>query len=427
MRAFLFECKKLLKKKTTFVSISLSILAVIGLYLFNYSVVEKINKGNIAFYEINLERFNNFVNDSKEEKEKAIEAGNTAKAEEMDLMIKRYQESSTNYKNLKKSYEKEDWETLYERDMNNLQIFIDDPDGSSIAIEEQLISNFTIRATYEEIKILKENNSKPFIQNTIHENFLPTIYDNFTGSSLEQWESKTKRFGREGFSFLVQLIQMLYIPAVVLIGCFIFGNTISSESTKKRRGINFYKVLPYSNLKIFVAKYLSGYVFLLLFSLLMLAIPLVCSLFTNGLGSLKNPILVYEGSKPNIFGNALNPIDDQFHFIDYQEYFWKILLFVILFSFFMYSIYFLLALFIKNPSLTLILLGAITFIGLNISSSEFNPYIYTDIHKIITRETAALTFNPGVSYSTGLKLYLITGLILSIIGYYKFQFNKQIT
>lgn len=429
MRGLLFESKKLFKKKTTLISISLSILAAIGLYIFNYSVVEEIHEGNITRLESFPEMYINFANEYKVEKEKAIEAGDTAKAEEMDLFIDRYQEASINYVNLKESYEKEDWNTLYEKDINDLQIFVDEPDNTSKGIEEQQLSYFTIRATYEEIKLLKDLNSKPFIQNTIYESSLPTIYDKFTGSSLEQWEAMTNRYGREGFSFLVQLIQLLYIPAVVLIGCFIFGNSISSESTKKSRGLNFYKVLPYSKLKLFIAKYLSGYIYLLIFSLIMLAIPLVCSLFTKGLGSLKNPILVYEGTKPkpNIFGNSLNPRDDQFHFIEFQEYFWKVLLFLIVFSFFMYSAYFLFTLVIKNSSISLILLGSITYVGMNILSSEFNPFIYTDIHKIITRETATLTFNPAFSFSTGLKLYLIIGFILSILGYLTFRFKRQIT
>ena len=427
MRGLLFESKKLFKKKTTLISISLSILAAIGLYIFNYSVVEEIHEGNITRLESYPEMYINFANEYKAEKEKAIETGDTAKVEEMDVFINKYLESSINSENLKESYEKEDWNTLYEKDINNLQIFVDDPDTTSKGIEEQEISYFTIRATYEELKLLKDIKSKPFIQNTISESFLPTIYDNFTGSSLEQWETMTKRYGREGFSFLVQLIQLLYIPAVVLIGCFIFGNSISSESTKKNRGLNFYKVLPYSKLKLFFAKYLSGYIYLLIFSLIMLAIPLVCSLFTNGLGSLKNPILVYEGTKPSIFGNSLNPRDDQFYFIEFQEYFWKVLLFLIVFSFFMYSIYFLFTLLIKNSSISLVLLGSITYIGMNIPSSEFNPFIYTDIHKIITRETATLTFNTAISFSTGSKLYILIGLTLSILGYLTFRFKRQIT
>lgn len=427
MRGLLFESKKLFKKKTTLISISLSILAAIGLYIFNYSVVEEIHEGNITRLESYPEMYINFINEYKAEKEKAIEAGDTTKAEEMDVFINKYLESSINSENLKESYEKEDWNTLYEKDINNLQIFVDDPDTTSYGIEEQLISYFTIRATYEELKLLKDIKSKPFIQNTISESFLPTIYDNLTGSSLVQWETMTKRYGREGFSFLVQLIQLLYIPAVVLIGCFIFGNNISSESTKKNRGLNFYKVLPYSKLKLFIAKYISGYIYLLIFSLIMLAIPLVCSLFTKGLGSLKNPILVYEGTKPSIFGNSLNPKDDQFHFIEFEEYFWKVLLFLIVFSFFMYSIYFLFTLLIKNSSISLVLLGSITYIGMNILSSKFNPFIYTDIHKIITRETATLTFNPAFSFSTGLTLYLFIGFILSILGYLTFRFKRQIS
>lgn len=73
----------------------------------------------------------------------------------------------------------------------------------------------------------------------------------------------------------------------------------------------------------------------------------------------------------------------------------------------MYSIYFLVVLLIKNSSISLVLIGSISYIGMNILSSEFNPFIYTDIHKIITRETAALTYNPAISFSDRFKTLFI--------------------
>ncbi|WP_342560205.1 ABC transporter permease [Psychrobacillus sp. FSL W7-1457] len=428
MRGFLFESKKVLKKKTTLVSIFLSFLAAVGLYIFNYAVAEEVHEGNITRLESYPEMFTNFANEFRAEKDKAIEVGDTAKGEEMDSLINRSLESIANSEKMIEAYEQENWMFLHEKDIDSLQIFVEDPDTTSYGIEEQLVSYFTLRATYEELKLLKDIDSKPFVQNTTSLPLIATIYDDFTGTSLEQYQITTKRYGQEGFSFLVQLIQLFYIPAVVLIGCFIFGNSIASETTKKKRGLNFYRVLPYSRMKLFFAKYISGYMYLLIFSLLMLAIPLVCSLFTNGLGSLKNPILVYEGTKStSIFGASLNPREDQFHFIEFQEYFWKVLIFLIVFSFFIYSIYFLFALLTKNASLSMVLSGAITYIGMNILASEFNPFVYTDIHKIITGETATLTFNPGFTFNTGLNIHLVLGIILTILSYVTFRFKRQVT
>ncbi|MCM3357864.1 ABC transporter permease [Psychrobacillus sp. MER TA 171] len=428
MRGFLFESKKVLKKKTILISIFLSFLAAVGLYIFNYAVAEEIHEGNITRLESYPELFTNFVNESRAEKDKAIEAGDTAKAEEMDSFIHRNLESIANYEKMIEAYEQEDWMFLHEKDIDSLQIFVNEPEAATYGIEEQLVSYFTLRATYEELKLLKDINSKPFVQNTTSLPLLATIYDDFTGTSLEQYQITTKRYGQEGFSFLVQLIQLFYIPAVVLIGCFIFGNSIASETTKKKRGLNFYRVLPYSRWKLFFAKYISGYIYLLIFSLLMLAIPLVCSLFTKGLGTLKNPILVYEGTKStSIFGNSLNPREDQFHFIEFQEYFWKVFIFLIVFSFFIYSIYFLFALLTKNASLSMVLSGAITYIGMNILASEFNPFVYTDIHRIITGEIATRTFNSGFTFNTGLYISLALGIILTILGYLTFRFKRQVT
>ena len=282
MSGFLFESKKVLKKKTILISIFLSFLAAVGLYIFNYAVAEEIHEGNITRLESYPEMFTNFANESRAEKDKAIEAGDTAKAEEMDSFINRNLESIANYEKMIEAYKQEDWLFLHEKDIDSLQIFVEDPEAATYGIEEQLVSHFTLRGTYEELKLLKDINSKPFVQNTTTQPLLATIYDDFTGTSLEQYQIMTKRYGREGFSFLVQLIQLFYIPAVVLIGCFIFGNSIASDSTKKKRGLNFYRVLPYSRWKLFFVKYISGYMYLLISSLLMLAIPLVCSLFTMG-------------------------------------------------------------------------------------------------------------------------------------------------
>ena len=41
MKYFLFECKKMLKKKSIWVAMFLSIVAIIGFYFFNYSVAER--------------------------------------------------------------------------------------------------------------------------------------------------------------------------------------------------------------------------------------------------------------------------------------------------------------------------------------------------------------------------------------------------
>ena len=75
----------------------------------------------------------------------------------------------------------------------------------------------------------------------------------------------------------------------------------------------------------------------------------------------------------------------------------------------------------------MVLLGSITYIGMNFLSSDLNPFVYTDIHKIITGKVAALTFNPRFVFSTGLTLYLLFGVILTILGYLTFRFKRQVT
>ncbi|WHT49208.1 hypothetical protein QNH10_06180 [Sporosarcina thermotolerans] len=44
MKYFLFECKKMLKKKSIWVAVILSVVAIAAFYFFNYSVAERVHK-----------------------------------------------------------------------------------------------------------------------------------------------------------------------------------------------------------------------------------------------------------------------------------------------------------------------------------------------------------------------------------------------
>ncbi|WP_188386022.1 ABC transporter permease [Ornithinibacillus halotolerans] len=427
MATLLFECKKYMKKRTTWAALFLSLIASIALYYFNVSVAEDIHRGNITKVENNIADFAGYVSELEVEIEKTEGGKNSEKVEEIAAEVDYFKERLNNYEVLKNLYVNESWNAILQKEIDSLTYLVENPDISSYSIEEQAISHFTIRASFEEKQLLMENEIVPFIQNDIHVGFLPTVYDNFTGNSLEQWESMTRRYGTTGLSFLYQLIQILYIPIVVLNGCFIFGNNISTETTNKKKGINFYLTLPNQKWKLFTAKYFSGLLLTLGYSVFMLLIPFLCGVITKGMGSLKYPVLVYEGSEPNPYGseyNELNPMEDLFHFIELQDYLVKVLLFSVVFVIFLYSFYYFLSLLIKNPGVSLFLLGAITYAGMNFLQSPYNPFAYVDIHKVVTRETATLLFNPSIQLQTGMVVLLAASGLMVSLSFLKFRFSN---
>lgn len=403
--------------------IFLTIAAVIGLYFFNYSLAKSIHQGNIARLEYIIETFQNWVNDAEVEKKEAETDGSRKEIKSLTAEINRLQKSKLKYTTQKENYINEDWHKIYKKQIPDLQKWLDNFDSYSLDYENQEIKNFTGRATLEEISLIAKNDVIPFIQNSIYTPYLPTIYDEFTGTVKGKWQQETKRYGTTGLSYIYQVIQQLYIPILILIGCFIFANNISSDTSNKKKGLNFYFVLPIHKKKLFIAKYLSGFIYTLGFVVFMLFVPLLCSLFTKGLGSFKYPVLIYEGSEPNPYNseyNILDPLKDQFHFIHLSSYLLQALLLSIVLVIFLYSFYYVLSLFVKNPIVTAILVGIITFLGLKYPAA-YNPFTYVDIHKILNGETATLAFNPAIDLQNGMFVLLGIGCLMTLLGYIRFS------
>ncbi|WHY27312.1 ABC transporter permease subunit [Bacillus wiedmannii] len=420
---FQFEFKKYFKKKTTWIAVLTSIFFISSLYFLNYSVAEDIQRGNLSFAKNSINISQQVLKELELQKIEAEKNDDIEKITDYKLAIQDSQQSISKRNKWIANYAQGNWQDIYEANINHLQFMFKSSKGTNTfnyAIEKQYISLFTARATLEELLLLKKNKAEPFIQNTIYTPFLFTIYDQFTGSALEYWEKDTMRYGTTGSLFLYQIIQYYYIPVLILLGCFIFGNNISSEMNNKKRGLHFYYTLPIKRKSLFITKYFSGFLSTLVFVLLMLLIPLLCSYFTKGIGNFDYPVLVYEGSEPNPFGseyNSLNPIKDQFHFITLKNYFGQVLLLTAVLTFFLYSFYYISSLLLKSLSITTSFVGIIAFIGMKSFSSPYNPFTYVNIHSVLTGETATLVFNPSINLSTGVMLTFALGCTLLFTGY----------
>ncbi|TKH17292.1 ABC transporter permease [Bacillus wiedmannii] len=420
---FQFEFKKSIKKKTTWIAVLTSIFFISSLYFLNYSVAEDIQRGNLSFAQNSVNISQQVLKELELQKIEAEQSGDVEKIAENKLAIQETQQSLSQKNKWIANYSQGNWQDIYEENINHLQFMFKSSKGTNsfpLVIEKQNLSLFTPRATLEELLLLKKNKAEPFIQNTIYTPYLFTIYDQFTGSALEYWEKSTMRYGTTGSLFLYQIIQHYYIPVLILLGCFIFGNNISSEMNNKKRGLHFYYTLPIKRKSLFITKYFSGFLSTLVFVLLMLLIPLLCNYFTKGIGNFNYPVLMYEGSEPNPFGSeytSLNPIKDQFHFITLKNYFGQVLLLTVVLTFFLYSFYYISSLLLKSLSITTSFVGIIAFIGMKSFSSPYNPFTYVNIHSVLTGETATLVFNPSINLSTGVMLTFALGCTLLFTGY----------
>ena len=133
------------------------------------------------------------------------------------------------------------WTAISEKkyEMLNDNVIVSKSQNFPVAyIMDQQVSMFTVRASAEEQRLLAEAGVRPLVQVDTYTPYHPTLYDKFTGKVLEMWEYTTKRYGMQGFYFLYQIIPTFIIPFIILIGCFVFGNNVSSEATKKKRGMN---------------------------------------------------------------------------------------------------------------------------------------------------------------------------------------------
>lgn len=404
-------------------------MTVITIYLLNFSVAKDIYEGNITKLKNDVITTEGYINSFAKELDIAEEADDSDTVKELGLIIEGYEKNKALKQERIKAFEEQDWETILKGEISDLNFLFEAGAGATtppMSIEEQDTSWFTFRATLEEKKHLLDYKVVPIVQNTTDVGFLPTYYDNFTGKSLEQWKQMTKRYGVTGYSFLYQLIQLLYIPIIVLLGCLIFGNGISSESGKKKHGLHFFAVLPSRKGNVFIAKYASGLMYTLVFSLIMLMVPVFCSVFTVGIGSLDYPVLVYDGPEPNPFGDeytTLDPMKDTFHFIMLKEYIGYVLLFNVVLVFFLYSLYFFISLSVRNPGVTISILVALIFVGMSIYQNEYNPFTYIDIDQIITREKAVIDLDSAITYKTGLILLISVGFFATVIGYIRFKYS----
>ena len=91
MKYFLFECKKMIKKKSIWAAMILSVIAIAGFYFFNYSVAERVHKFRMLDLENSQIDYPERIAQDRIEMEKAQEAGDYSKVEDLQRMIAVYE------------------------------------------------------------------------------------------------------------------------------------------------------------------------------------------------------------------------------------------------------------------------------------------------------------------------------------------------
>lgn len=423
MTSFLFEWKKIIKKKTTWVLILLSIGAVIGIYFLHVTVTNNVQKKVINHYDFLVDLYLQDTADWALEKEKARMAEDKEWEEDATIMEESSQSQYEHYQLLKESYQEEEWEVIFQNELEILEPFINpkpDLGVSAYIFENQEIKNFTLRASYEEMQYLLDHGIQPFVQYN-SPLLLSTAYDNFSGRSLELWKESTKRYAKHGIYYMYLLIKSLYIPIIILVGCFIFGNAFSLETTKRNNHIRFYQVLPVHQTKLFFTKYLTGYFGTLVFMFIMLCVPLLVGTMIHGLGDMDYPILIYDGYTTESMER--NVMEDTFHFMTIQKYFLQSIVLAICMSLLIYSMYFLISQYSKEPILNMIIIGLLSFVSTFISH-PYNPFSYLDTDKVITHEIQLQTWNTDFTFITGIVVTLVASLIIIALNFLGFTYKK---
>lgn len=421
---FLFEFKKLLKQKTIWFLVGVTMIAILVLYGFQIIMSETTRQQVLDQYDylinLNLESVEGYAN----EQEQAVEADDDAWFEEAKIMENNAHQGYEKGLRLKEDYQVGNFDQMLQNQLDSLEFFIDPHNVEDFLIEEQSVSNFTHRATYAEKQYLLENQIDPFVQNDYYTMFLSTAYDDFTGIAQEHWQEITNRYSTKGVYYLYQLIQNLYLPAVILIGCFIFGNTFSSELQKKTQKIRFHQVLPFEQGRLLIAKFSAGYLALFLYVIVMIALPLILATVVDHFGSLDYPVLVYEGYTTDVMVDNQNL--DTFHFITLKTYFSKAFLLAFTSSLLIYGLYYFFSQWSREPILTALLTGITCYLGLLIQN-PYNPFQYLKIDQVITKEIQLQTWNTAFNYTTGILTTFIVGLLVILVSYklFKRQSNLQ--
>ncbi len=406
----------------------LSVVAIAGFYFFNYSVADRVHQTRMLDLENSQIDIPEKLAQDRIDLEEAKKAGDSAKVLDIERGIAIYEKMLEDKTFQWDNIISGNWAAISEwqfEQLNNLVQISISQNYIAHSIMDQQVSMFTMRASAEERKLVAELGVEPFVQWDYYIPYHPTMYDKHDGKVLEMWERSTKRYGKQGFYFLYQVIPAFIIPFIILIGCFVFGNNVSSEATKKKRGMNLYAVLPLKRRQLFFAKYLSGLLFTLSFVLIIFCVPLIASLFTSGVGSLQYPVLIYDGPVESPFGFEtiiLNEWTDAFQFITIGKYFSTVLLMTAVLIVFMFSIYYLLSLFIKNPTVNAAILLIGTFFGMTVlPKTAYNPFTYVDIHRVVNREFAVAGFNEAITVGNGLMVLGAIGVIAIVLCYLRFR------
>lgn len=419
MPTFVLEIKKLWKRKSTWLAVGVTIAAICALFFFQQETIEQMEATNEQVFEDHLFFYNQVVDEAEEGLETFRTQGDAEAEEEQRLLVERYQASLHRFETRRDAYYEGDWQTFYQDDIEGLEFLLEPSNHASYSIEDQDVSNFAIRASLEEKRALIEAEADPLLQRPMNRSMMPTLYDAFTGVSLTSWTMGTTRVGTDGLTILLDFVKVHFIPIVLLVTIFLFGNTASSELRRKRRGMHFFHVQPVGKTRVFWSKYMVGLLHVVLFSAALLSVPLLLSLLTRGLGSLAFPVLVYDGPDLSSF-NGRTPVAsadyDTFTFIPLSEYFFQSGMVAAGLAIAGYSLYFLLSFWLRHPGVTL-LTTIVVSLGIGyVWQSPYNPFQYLSIDRIVTQQNRVLLLNFDYTWQLGAGLLLGFGILCTLVA-----------
>lgn len=323
-------------------------------------------------------------------------------------------------KNVIDAYLKEDWPRFY--DYWIYQNRLKNGEKPSTVHYENLLSNFTFKASIAEKELLTKQNLEPVLP----PEYLYTIYDDsYFSNSIDRIEKKRNNLKVDNTGlFTVYLFFNSYIYLLLLfILIFLFGAGFTTEKGKKYT-LSLPETQPLARYNIFLGK--SGVSVVLAIGMALGSILLMVVLGTadNRFGDWSFPVLHYDTDN----SADITSMEGNFHFMNMGQYLLETTLLFLATLLFLMAITLFFSLFVNSMISSMIVTVILAAGGYYVSSSPFvspiaylSPFTYLNLGKIANGELAALFHNSSLHTGTGLFILLISSIILFGAGLIWFQ------
>ncbi len=417
-------------------SVVLALFVLIGYFVIaqiaNKKEIEYIEGLNeiIHFYEESwIPHVEQNIASIDERKKEAEESGDEAKIayytndalSQNELLLSFFNEVISNNKMGLKGYEQQDWNSFYNYQLYENRLENGEFDKEFRLNRTRTLSYLTMKASIVEKEWLMEHNVQPVFSGE----FIPTIYHNWGDLKKEKkaWEERNRKVDNSGlFSLYLYFDNYMYfIPLLLLL--FLVWSGLAGERGK-RHTLHLLKTQPIAEKSIFLGKLTNATVVALVIGLgVVVYIVSVGTLF-NRFGDWYYPVLHYNSKSlvESAGYTGMRAFEGGFHFMPLGEYLVSSIVLFLLVLLFLIVLSHVLALFIPQSFGVIASVALVSVIGYMASwklgdFTQFSPFTYLNIAKVVSGEVSVLLNNPAVTALNGCLVLLGVSIFLLLMGY----------